>query len=69
MSKPDDFLVLARVKLNFALKCSGGRVWDEACAQDETGTSMSSRDLCLTEVERAEFLEQARHELRNEPAP
>ena len=69
MSEPDEFLVLARAKLNFAQKCSGGRIWDEACAQDDAGTGLSRRDLCLTDEERAEFLEQARHELRNEPAP
>ena len=68
MSEPDEYLVLARAKLNFARKRPGGRVWDDGCARDEFGTRLSSRDLYLTEQERDEFLEQARHELRNEPA-
>ncbi len=69
MSEPDDYLVLARAKLNFARKCPGGRLWDNGCAQDEAVTRLSSKDLYLTDEERAEFLEQARYELRNEPAP
>lgn len=69
MSEPDEFRVLARAKLNFAQKCQCGRVWDEGCAQHDAETGLLSIDLCLTEEERSEFLEQARYELRNEPAP
>ncbi|WP_336486133.1 hypothetical protein [Methylobacterium nigriterrae] len=67
MTEPDAMLVLARAKRNFAIKGHGDRVWDRAEAEDVEirGTAV----LPLSEEERAEYLEQARHELRRETSP
>lgn len=62
MSQPDETLVLARAKLNFAQKCHGDRCWEA-----EGDSAYDSHVLVLSEEERAEYLEQARHELRTEP--
>ncbi|MGU3359826.1 hypothetical protein ACLBWX_05775 [Methylobacterium sp. M6A4_1b] len=64
MIEADAFLVLARAKLNFARKSHGERCWD-ADGADAHLTSDCTL-LPLSETERAEFLEQARHELRQE---
>ena len=58
----DESAALAKAKLNFANKCHGERVWDELSA--EVGMGTPSRPFYLSDQERAEFLEQARHEIR-----
>ena len=58
----DEAAALSRAKLNFANKCHGERVWDELTA--EVGTGVPSRPFHLCDLEREEFLEQARHEIR-----
>lgn len=65
MREPDENLVLARAKLNFARKGHGERCWDGDFTESAQiyGRSL----LVLTRAEREEFLEQARHELRREP--
>lgn len=65
MREPDESLVLARAKLNFARKGHGERCWDSAFAADVE--TYGRTNLVLTQAERGEFLEQARHELRREP--
>ena len=57
-------LVLARAKLNFARKGHAERCWD-ADGADAHPTSECAL-LPLSDSEREEFLEQARHELRHE---
>ncbi|NEU11748.1 hypothetical protein G3T14_06335 [Methylobacterium sp. BTF04] len=64
MREPDENLVLARAKLNFACKSHGERCWD-GIFSDNVKT-YGRPVLVLSENERAEFLEQARHELRHE---
>jgi hypothetical protein len=64
MKDVDAFLVLARAKLNFARKGHGERCWDADTADAHLTTDCTL--LPLSEAEREEFLEQARHELRRE---
>lgn len=65
MSEPIESLVLARAKLNFARKGHGERCWDAEFTDSEAlcGAAL----LPLSEAERQEFLDQARHELQREP--
>jgi len=64
MKEADAVLVLARAKLNFARKSHGERCWDAAGANDHPTSECPL--LPLSDAEREEFLEQARHELRSE---
>ncbi|KQP31104.1 hypothetical protein ASF49_11020 [Methylobacterium sp. Leaf104] len=64
MTEADASLVLARAKLNFARKGHGERCWDADGA--DTRLTSDCTLLPLSETEREEFLEQARHELRQE---
>lgn len=65
MLEPNESLVLARAKLNFTRTGHGDRCWDSdvAACQEIYGRTL----YVLTQGERDEFLEQARHELRHEP--
>ncbi|MCJ2082862.1 hypothetical protein [Methylobacterium sp. J-090] len=70
MSEPEESLVLARAKLNFARKGHGERCWDAEPFDDPDGIRGNGCPiLALSQAERDEFLEQARHELRRAPAP
>ena len=66
MTDPDEMLVLARAKRNFAVKAHADRCWepDSTNCEESYGRSL----MALSDAEREEYLEQARHELRNEPA-
>lgn len=66
MPEPDEVLVLARAKLNFARKSHGDRCWDLDGDDDDT---YGAHLMTLSDGEREEYLEQARHELRHEPGP
>ncbi|WP_375465746.1 hypothetical protein [uncultured Methylobacterium sp.] len=65
MIEPDETLVVARAKRNFAAKGHGDRAWDadNAVQAPLCGGSI----LVLSQEERDEYLDQARHELRSEP--
>lgn len=65
MAEPDETLVLARAKMNFARKGHGDRCWD---ADIDVDLAYGSQVMALSEEERAEYLEQARYELRSEPS-
>lgn len=65
MVEPDESLVLARAKLNFAEKSHGDRCWQ---AEPQGDGTYGSHVMALSDEERAEYLEQARHELRAEPS-
>ncbi|WP_375408080.1 hypothetical protein [uncultured Methylobacterium sp.] len=65
MAEPDETLVLARAKLNFAQKGHGDRCWERDAGGDGT---YGSHVMALSDEERTEYLEQARHELRSEPS-
>ena len=69
MMEPSDDRVLAKAKETLAEKSHDGRSWDKAAA--ERDASVGHITLRLSERERAEYLEQARHELRavQEPDP
>ena len=62
MSEPTEAEVLARAKRTFIEKNHDDRAWDEAFTEREARKGHSVA--CLTEVERREYLEQARYELR-----
>lgn len=66
MSEPTDADVLARAKRNFVARNRDDRAWDAAFTNREAREGHIV--LCLSDAERDEYLEQARHELRNEPA-
>ena len=65
MAEPDETPVPARAKRNFAGKCHGDRTWETEGNPDH---AYDSHVLALSKDERAEYLEQARHELRTEPS-
>lgn len=67
MIEPDEADVLARAKRTFIAKNHDDRAWDAAFTEREAREGHSV--LCLTEAERREYLEQARHELRNGAEP
>ena len=62
MGEPTEVEVLARAKRNFISKNHNDRAWDAGFTEREVrqGHIVS----CLTEFERQEYLDQARHELR-----
>lgn len=64
MREPSDESVLAKAKRTLAEKSHDDRSWDKAAAKlaEEAGRTA----LRLSDRERAEYLEQARHELRDE---
>jgi hypothetical protein len=62
MSEPNEDEVLARAKRTFIEKNHDDRAWDEAFTDREARKGHTV--VCLTELERQEYLEQARHELR-----
>jgi len=62
MSEPTDAEVLARAKRTFTSKNHNDRAWDEDFTDREARHGHNV--VCLTELERQEYLEQARHELR-----
>ncbi|MCJ2095498.1 hypothetical protein MKK67_23795 [Methylobacterium sp. J-072] len=62
MSEPTEDEVLARAKRTFIEKNRDDRAWDEAFTGREARQGHTVA--CLTELERQEYLEQARHELR-----
>ena len=66
MEEPSDADVLARAKRNFIARNQDDRAWDEAFTDREG--RQGHVVLCLSDDERGEFIAQARHELRNEPA-
>ena len=66
MSEPTEADVQARAKRNFVAKNHDDRAWDVAFTQREARQGHSV--LCLSEHERSEYLEQARYELRKQPA-
>lgn len=66
MSEPTDADVLARAKRTFIAKNHDDRAWDPAFTDREA--RQGHPVMCLSEQERQEYLEQARHELRNRPA-
>lgn len=63
MSEPSDESVLAKAKRTFAEKNHHDRSWDKAAAKREEKAGRTA--LHLSDRERAEYLEQARHELRD----
>ena len=65
MAEPDETLVLARAKMNFAQKGHGDRCWD---ADIDVDHAYGTHVMALSEEERSEYLDQARHELRTEPS-
>lgn len=62
MSEPTDVEVLARAKRTFIAKNHDDRAWDDEFTEREA--RQGHIVVCLTELERQEYLEQARHELR-----
>lgn len=66
MIEPDEMLVLARAKRNFAVTAHADRCWEPGSTASEE--SYGRTLMVLSDAEREEYLEQARHELRNEPA-
>ena len=62
MSEPTDVEVLTRAKRTFTAKNHNDRAWDEVFTDWEV--RQGNNVVCLTEVERQEYIEQARHELR-----
>ena len=62
MSEPTEADVLARAKRTFIEKNHDDRAWDAGFTEREI--RQGHRVACLTELERQEYLEQARHELR-----
>ncbi|WP_375460002.1 hypothetical protein [uncultured Enterovirga sp.] len=67
MSEPSDDHVLARAKQTLAQKGRNDRSWDKRAAkhQEEEGHTT----LRLSDRERSEYLDQARHELRSKVDP
>lgn len=63
MGEPTEAEVLARAKRTFIAKNHNDRAWDAGFTKREARRGHSVT--CLTEVERQEYLEQARHELRS----
>lgn len=66
MSKPTEAEVLARAKRTFIAKNHNDRAWDERFTDREARKGHSVA--CLTEIERQEYLEQARYEFSSRPA-
>ena len=66
MVEPEEPLVLARAKHNFAARGHGDRAWDDGDVGQ--ATLCGGPILVLSQAERDEYLDQARHELRSEPA-
>ena len=62
MGEPTEAEVLARAKRTFIAKNHDDRAWDQGFTDRETRQGHSVA--CLSELERQEYLEQARHELR-----
>ena len=62
MSEPTEAEVLARAKRTFIAKNHDDRAWDVGFTEREARQGHSVA--CLTELERQEYIEQARHELR-----
>lgn len=62
MSEPTDAEVLARAKRTFIARNHNDRAWDDEFTEREARRDHTV--VCLTELERQEYLEQARHELR-----
>ena len=65
MIEPDETLVLARAKRNFAVKGHGDRAWESGNAVQ--APVCGGPILVLSQEERDEYIAQARHELRTEP--
>ena len=65
MTESTEAEVLARAKSNFIDTTHDDRAWDKEAMQREADKGHSV--MCLTEEERQEYLEQARHELRSRP--
>jgi hypothetical protein len=66
MAEPTKAEALARAKRTFIAKNHDDRAWDKGFTDREARQGHSVA--CLTELERDEYLEQARHELRSRPA-
>lgn len=62
MGEPNEADVLARAKRTFIEKNRDDRAWDAGFSDREA--RQGHNVACLTELERQEYLEQARHELR-----
>jgi hypothetical protein len=62
MGEPTEDDVLARAKRTFIAKNHDDRAWDAGFTEREA--RQGHNVACLTELERQEYLEQARHELR-----
>ncbi|GJE15194.1 hypothetical protein [Methylobacterium longum] len=62
MGEPTEADVLARAKRTFIAKNRDDRAWDAGFTEREVRHGHNVA--CLTELERQEYLEQARHELR-----
>ena len=62
MSEPTEAVVLARAKRTFIVKNHDDRAWDVGFTEREA--RQGHRVTCLTEIERQEYLEQARFEHR-----
>ena len=62
MSEPTEAEVLARAKRTFIAKNHDDRAWDASFTEREARRGHPVA--CLTGLERQEYLEQARHELR-----
>lgn len=62
MSEPTEGDVLARAKRTFIAKNHDDRAWDAGFTDREA--RQGHNVACLSELERQEYLEQARHELR-----
>jgi hypothetical protein len=63
MGEPTEADVLARAKRTFIAKNHGDRAWDAGFTEREA--RQGHNVACLTELERQEYLEQARYELRS----
>lgn len=62
MGEPTEADILARAKRTFIEKNHDDRAWDAGFTEREARHGHNVA--CLTELERQEYLEQARHELR-----
>lgn len=62
MNEPTEAEVLARAKRTFIAKNHDDRAWDADFTKREARKGRIVN--CLTELERQEYLDQARHELR-----
>ncbi|WP_375455020.1 hypothetical protein [uncultured Methylobacterium sp.] len=66
MIEPEESLIVARAKRNFAAKGHGDRAWETD--DPVQGPLCGGTVMVLSQAERDEYVAQARHELRNEPA-